>query len=112
MDNAALRNVDDLNELGARNLATPPEGKILGIAGYPEGIEPEFTGKRDQKPQRTSRVFVSAVSRMNGIANGSSIGLNVEIGANTKIDVAKILSRMSVKHPEKITGNSVERIRR
>jgi hypothetical protein len=92
MDSAALRNVDDLNEFGTRKLASPPGGKIFRITGYPERIEPEFTGKRDQKPQGPSRVFVSTVSRMNAIAYVSSIELNMGTGAGTKIDVAKLFS--------------------
>jgi hypothetical protein len=39
------RNIDDVNQFGAKSLAGTPRGPIVGVAGYPELLKPVPTGE-------------------------------------------------------------------
>lgn len=107
VDNARLWDINDLNELCACELTTPTRPDIVGIAGYPQRINPKGLGQWNQKPQRTSRVSVSTVRRVDSEANVPSVQLDVGIGPDAEIDAAKFFSGMGLDHAEMICGNLV-----
>jgi hypothetical protein len=107
VDNARLWDINDLNELCACELTTPTRPDIVGIAGYPQRINPKGLGQWNQKPERTSRVSVSTVRRMDSEAGVPSVQLDVRIGPDAEIDAAKFFSGMGFNHAEMICGNLV-----
>ena len=112
VDNAGLRDIDDFNELCTCELETPTRPNVVGIAGYPERIKPKFSGHWNQKPERTSRVPVSTMSRVDRVAYVSSEQLDVRIGPDTEIDAAEFFSGMSLNHAEIISRHLVDGVRR
>jgi len=108
VDNAALRDIDDFNKLCTCKLATSARSLIVGIAGYPKWIKLKVTGQRNQEPERTSRVFVSAVSRVDGVAHVSGIQLDMRTEPDPKIDRPEFFSGISLHHAEIVGGNFVD----
>jgi hypothetical protein len=107
VDNARVWDIDDLDELCTCELTTPTRPDIVGIAGSPQRINPKGLGHWNQKPERTSRVSVSTVRRVDCEACVPSVQLDVRIGPSTEIDAAKFFSGMSLNHAEMISENLV-----
>jgi hypothetical protein len=107
VDNARLWDINDLNELCACELTAPTRPVIVGIAGYPQRINPKGLSQWTQEPERTSRVSVSTVRRVDSEACVPSVQLDVRIGRDTEIDATKFFSGMGLNHEEMISGNLV-----
>jgi hypothetical protein len=112
MDDAIFRYIGDLNQLCTCKFATPSRRDVLWIARYPKRIKAKFAGKRSQKPQGAICIPMATMSGIDGVADVSSVQLDVRSRRDAQIDGAKFLSGNSVNHTEMVSWSSVQGVRR
>jgi hypothetical protein len=92
VDDATLRDIDDLDEAGAGELAGAAGREVFGIAGEPKRIEPVLAGQRHQQTHRTCCVVMAAICSVDVEADVSGIALDMPVRLEAQIDLAHALA--------------------
>lgn len=107
-DTAVGRNVDDLDELCARDLEAASRCHVFRVAGDPERIELVQTSKRQQERNGACRVVMSAMAGMYTISNVAGVALDVRGGPDAEINGAEFPLMRHAHHAEKVGRDAME----
>lgn len=92
MDDAIRGDVDDLDELCTRKFTGAPRWEVIWIAGQPERVESPLASQRQQQTCRTRCVTVTAMGRIDGVADVPGVAFDVRARAETEVDFSYALS--------------------
>ena len=112
VDDAVSWNVDDLDEFGAGEFKSPTRCHVFRVACDPQWIEIELFRQWHKKADGSGCVMISAMLRMNAIADVASVPLDMRCRTDSQPDAAEFLFRFTMNHAEVVCGYVVDRMER